>query len=172
MRTAVVVEQTTARGRLGDLYVRHAPSLLRLAYSLTGDRDQAQDLVQDAFVRVAGRFRHLRHPDAFDAYLRKTIVNLFTSSLRRRRLEREFLKREGAAVRPGPPPDLLDERDRIWRALEQLPRRQRAAVVLRFYEDLSERQIAEVLSCSTGAAKALVAHGMSALRERIGDEEA
>ena len=91
-----VTEPTAAEapaptGRLEELYVRNAPGALRLAYFLTGNRELAEDLVQEAFVRVAGRFRHLRVPDAFDAYLRRTIVNLSTSQLRRAKLERAYV---------------------------------------------------------------------------------
>lgn len=167
---AEAVPQTTT-GRLEDLYVRHAPAALRLAYFLTGDRELAQDLVQDAFVRVAGRFRHLRVPDAFDSYLRRTIVNLFMSQLRRRRLERAHLARERAeAGREHRDADPAD-RDEMWPALETLPHRQRAAVVLRYYEDLSERETAEVLGCSASAVNALVARALEHLRELIGDRE-
>jgi RNA polymerase sigma-70 factor (sigma-E family) len=160
-----------ATGRLEELYVRHAPAALRLAYFLAGDRELAQDLVQDAFVRVAGRFQHLRVPDAFDAYLRRTIVNLFTSDLRRKRLERlQLLRERAAAAREHRDADPA-ERDRIWRALQTLPPRQRAAVVLRFYEDLSEREAAGLLGCSEGALNQLIVRGMAALRAEIGDDE-
>ena len=167
-------ERTTPRpagARLEDLYVRNAPSALRLAYFLCGDRDAAQDLVQDAFVKVAGRFAYLRTPDAFDAYLRRTIVNLFTSQLRRRRLERAHLARERAAAAS---PHIEDDpalRDEMWRALQSLPNRQRAALVLRYYEDLSERETAEILRCSVGAANQLVTRGMTALRDHMGRRE-
>jgi RNA polymerase sigma-70 factor (sigma-E family) len=156
-----------AVGRLEDLYVRHAPAALRLAFFLTGDRELAQDLVQDAFVRITGRFGHLRSPDAFEAYLRRTIVNLFTSHLRRVRLERAELARE-RAERPiaDPQPDTV-ERDELVGALRHLPERQRAAVVLRFYEDLSEREAAEVLRCSTSAVNSLVSRAMVSLRDEM-----
>lgn len=158
-------------GRLAELYERHAPAAMRLAYFLTGDRELAADLVQDAFVRVAGRFRHLRFPDALDAYLRRTIVNLFTSHLRRLRLERAQLGRQWTM---GPvehrDADVTD-RDWMWTALRALPDRQRAAVVLRFYEDLSERETADVLGCSVGAAHQLLVRALVSLRERIGSEE-
>ena len=88
-------EAPARAGRLEDLYVRNAPSALRLAYFLTGSRELAEDLAQEAFVRVAGRLRHLRVPDAFDAYLRRTIVNLYTSQLRRTKLERAYVARHG-----------------------------------------------------------------------------
>lgn len=156
-----------AAGRLDDLYVRHAPAALRLAFFLTGDQELAQDLVQDAFVRIAGRFRHLRQPDAFEAYLRRTIVNLFTSHLRRLRLERTELARE-RAERPvaGPPVDAV-ERDEIVRAIRHLPERQRAAIVLRFYQDLSEREAADVMRCSTSAVNSLVSRAMVSLRNEM-----
>jgi RNA polymerase sigma factor (sigma-70 family) len=133
----------------------------------------AEDLAQEAFVRLAGRFGHLRAPEAFDAYLRKTVVNLCLSHLRRRRLESAYLGRQrheaghGATVMPD-----VATRAELWEALHQLPSRQRAAVVLRYYEDLPERQVAEILRCSVPAARSLVARAMQALRERIrGDEE-
>jgi RNA polymerase sigma factor (sigma-70 family) len=99
MRAGIAIEQVAEPSkRLGDLYVRNAPAALRLAYFLTGNRELAEDLVQDAFVRLAGRFRHLRQPDAVDSYLRRIIVNLFTSHLRRSRLERSWLSRHGDDV--------------------------------------------------------------------------
>ena len=74
------------------VFVHEYAGLARLAYLLTGDRYLAEDLVQEAFVRVAGRFRHLRDAGAFEGYLRRTVVNLFTSQLRRRRVERAYLE--------------------------------------------------------------------------------
>ena len=164
-------EDQAPTGRLEDLYVRNSPGALRLAYFLTGNPELAEDLVQEAFVRVAGRFRHLRVPDAFDAYLRRTIVNLFTSQMRRAKLERAYMARHG--VDPSAPSDATDPaaRDALWRALHTLPERQRAAIVLRFYEDLSETQSAEILHCSPGALNQLVVRGMASLREQIGDDE-
>lgn len=158
-------------GGLDDLYVRHAPAATRLAYFLTGDRDLAQDLVQDAFVKLAGRFRHLRQPDAFDAYLRKTVVNLFMSHLRRLRLERAHLKREGREPEATNEGVDVADRDQLWRALLRLPQRQRAAVVLRYYEDLSEQDASDVLGCSASAINALVARAMAALRREMGSED-
>lgn len=163
--------ETASAGRLEELYVRNAPGALRLAYFLSGDREAAEDLVQDAFVKVAGRFAYLRTPDAFDAYLRRTIVNLFTSQLRRRKLERAHLARERGIAASAHVDDDPAIRDEMWRALETLPRRQRAAIVLRYYEDLTEKETAEILRCSVGAANQLVARGMTALRDQIGRQE-
>lgn len=161
-----IAERAAWAGRIEELYVRHAPTALRLAYFLTGDRTLAEDLVHDAFVRVVGRFRHRRFPDDLGAYLRRAVVNGAISHLRRRRLERAWLARERAETVVGPDHDPA-ERDALWRALLALPARQRAALVLRFYEDLSERQAAEVLGCSVGALNQLVVRGMAGLRARI-----
>ncbi len=182
MRATVTSEleadaETTARenqppGRLDDLFVRHAPAATRLAYFLTGDRELAQDLVQEAFVRLFGRFRHLREPEAFEAYLRKTVVNLFTTHLRRLKLERANLEREKRQPTPLQHHDTdVAVKDEVWRALQRLPERQRAAIVLRYYEDLTERDAADVLRCSTGALNQLVARAMAALRDDLGSEE-
>ncbi|MGA9161976.1 MAG: sigma-70 family RNA polymerase sigma factor [Actinomycetota bacterium] len=171
MRTGTRSAEAATSGRLEELYVAHAPAALRFAYYLCGDREQSRDLVQDAFVRVAGRFAHLRKPDVFGTYLRKTIFNVHTSRLRRLRLERDYLAREGRQVRPSHTDADPTERDEVWQAILQLPPRQRAAIVLRFYEDLSERESAEIVGCSVGALNQLVARATATLRERFGKDE-
>jgi RNA polymerase sigma-70 factor (sigma-E family) len=165
--------ETAETGRLGELYREHAEPALRLAYQLTGDRGLAEDLVQEAFVRVAGRFVHLRDPDAFGAYLRRAVVNLANSHFRRRRVERAYLTRAqaDAAIRSvggGPP---VEDRDELWNAMGRLPQRQRAAIVLRYYEDLSEARIAELLQCRPGTVKSLLSRGLEAMRTEIGGDE-
>lgn len=163
-------DRTQESGGLADLYRRHAPAGFRLAYLLTGDHTAAEDLLHDAFVRVAGRFRHLRFPDAFDPYLRSTIVNLHISQLRRQRSERAYVERErGRALDMESQPDVVI-REELWQALMGLPARQRAAVVLRHYEDMSERQAAELMGCSLEALRSVVARGMRALRSALGGE--
>lgn len=157
-------------GRLDELYVRHFPSAVGLAYLLTGNHDQAEDLAQEAFVRLSGRFRHLRDPRAFGAYLRKTVVNLHLSGMRRLRVEREYLRRHPADAATAVISDVEGQRD-LWEALQRLPGRQRAAVVLRYYEDLSERETAAALGCSVAAAKSLVARGMQTLRGQLRGED-
>jgi RNA polymerase sigma-70 factor (sigma-E family) len=157
---------------LAELYERHAPAAVRLAYLITGDRERSRDIAQEAFVRVAARFRHLRFPDAFDAYLRRTVVNLCTSQFRRERLERAFLQREGSrAVEAASEPPDLGTRDELVRALRRLPARQRAAVVLRYYEDLSEEAMAEAMRVSVPAARSLLSRGMQTLRTTIDRED-
>lgn len=155
-------------GSLEDLYVRHAPDAIRLAYLLTNDGPLAEDLTQEAFIKVTGRFGHLRDPDAFSAYLRRTVVNLAMSHHRRKRVERDHLAKE--AARPGSrsvdPPD-IEGREELRAALRALPERQRAAVVLRYYEDLPEQQVAHAMGCSVTAARSLVFRAMGTLRTTI-----
>lgn len=170
MRETLTVDDATWSG-LESLYLQHAPSALRFAYFLSGDQETAMDLVQDAFVRVAGRFRYLRQPDGFDAYLRRTIVNLNASRMRRLKVERSFLAREAAHPAVGVPERDPGVSEELWRAILDLPPRQRAAIVLRFYEDLSEWQAAEILGCSVKALNQLVVRAMKTLRTRIGEDQ-
>ncbi len=158
-----------AGGGLEELYRRHVDDALRLAFLLTGDRVLAEDLVQDAFVKVLGRFHDLRNRDAFWWYLRRTIVNRSNSHFRRRKVERAWLElqRPQAAAPPGPD---LEERDRILAALMTLRPEQRAAVVLRYFEDLSEADTAEALGRPIGTVKSMVSRGMERLREELGDD--
>jgi RNA polymerase sigma-70 factor (sigma-E family) len=160
-------ERSLGRDTLGDLYVRHAPEGIRLAYLLTGDRALAEDLVQEAFARLVGRLRHLRDPGAFGAYLRRTIVNLATSHLRHRQIERAYLQRLARAplAAGSNPNEELDEE--MHGALLRLPQRQCAAIVLRFYEDLSDVQTAAILRCSPGTVRSLVSRGMKTLRAQL-----
>jgi RNA polymerase sigma-70 factor (sigma-E family) len=165
------VRSTSATGSsLGELYERYAPGAIRLAYLLTGDRALAQDLVQDAFVRLGGRLRHLREPAAFESYLQRTVVNLSRSHFRHAKVERSYLER-GTDERTSPGADRsVADRDELWRTMGRLPERQRAALVLRFYEDLSEDRIAELLRCRPGTVKSLVSRGLQTMREQMQGE--
>ena len=158
-------------GRLAELYVRHAAEAIRLAYMLTGDRMLAEDLVQDAFVKLAGRLVHLRDPDAFDAYLRRTVVNLANSYFRRKRVERAYLRRSAAEPRMVGAAHDVDRRDELWQDLQRLPSRQRTAIVLRIYEDLPERRVAEILGCRPGTVRSLVSRGLAELRIRVRSDD-
>ncbi len=164
----VELDRSDRAAALADLYAAYAPEAIRLAYLLTGDRFLAEDLVQDAFVRVTGRFQHLRDPRSFEGYLRRTVVNLLRNHWRRRGVERKYLARERSSksLEWTSPPN-TEEQDALWTALQQLPHRQRAAVTLRYYEDMSEQQVSDVLGCSAQAAKSLVARGMESLRAQM-----
>jgi DNA-directed RNA polymerase specialized sigma24 family protein len=89
-------ERGVAQSRLEDVYRLYAGDGLRLAYLITGDRALAEDIVQDAFVKLAGRLLHLRDPDGLAPYVRQIIVNLANAHFRRRKVERRYLEREEA----------------------------------------------------------------------------
>jgi RNA polymerase sigma-70 factor (sigma-E family) len=154
------------QGRLADLYARHAPAAGRLAYLLTGDSHLAEDLMQEAFVRAFGRFRDLRQPEAFEWYLRRTLVNLVRSHFRRRRTERDYLAAQ-PRLEPIATPSDPTERDAMWRTLHQLPQKQRTAIVLRYYEDLSDAQVADAMRCPVGTVKSLIHRGLDRLRTEV-----
>ena len=118
---------------MAELYTAHAPDALRLAYVLTGDGHAARDIVQDAFVRLFGKFRDIRDPSAFGSYLRTTVVNLSRDRFRKLRSERrrEMRQRSLRQEVSSEPPD-VESRHVVRRALMALPSRQRAAVVLRY----------------------------------------
>lgn len=166
----IVATGSMSSPRLAELYERHVVRAVALATLLGGDAHSAEDIAHEAFVRAAGRLSALRDPGAFDAYLRRTIVNLCRTRWRRAAVERRYLswtvRQEVAAPSPW-----HEDRDVLWRALGELPYRQRAAVVLRYYEDLSEDRVAEVLRCSPRAVNSLVARAMATLRTRITEEE-
>jgi RNA polymerase sigma-70 factor (sigma-E family) len=151
--------------RLAEIYERSAPAGFRLAYLLTGDRALAEDLVQEAFLRFVGRLHHLRDPDAFHGYLRRTIVNLSTDVFRRRAVERSYLERRTAELREESHDPDVAAYGSMRAALLSLPQRQRAAIVLRYYEDLHESEIANLLRCRPATVRSLVARGLEALRK-------
>jgi RNA polymerase sigma-70 factor (sigma-E family) len=158
-------------GPLAGLYDAHAAGAFRLAYLLTGDRDLAEDLVQDAFVKLIGRFTDLRSRDSFDVYLRRTIVTLSYGLFRRRRTERTYLaSQRGLAERTSDGLPDVERKDELWTQMLRIAPRQRAALVLRYYEDLSEQQAADFLGCSLRTVKSLVSRGIQAMRDQQGGE--
>jgi len=150
---------------LADLMATSGARLLRLAYQLCHDRSGAQDLVQEAMMSVMTSWRR-RMPDVShrEAYLRRSVVNEY---LRKKRL-RSSTEVVTSEV-PDPPSAAFDaevtERDRIWRALATLPSRQRTVLVLRFYEDLSDAAIAELIGARPATVRSLAARGIATLRQ-------
>ena len=161
----------SSQGKLAEFYAAQADSTKRLAFLLTGDNELAEDITQDAFVKIAGRIGGLRNQNASAAYLRQTVVNLSRSHFRRKRVERAYLQREASRPRSESVEgrDVV-EADALWNELQRLAYRQRCAVVLRYYDDLSEQQTAEILNCSVGAVKALTNRAMEQLRANVGSE--
>ena len=139
-------------------------SFARFAYLLTGDPHSAEDLVQSALAKVYGRWEHVHAIESPDAYVRKVMVNEHTSWWRRQWRHRERTDSELIRVLdPAAAPDTTHDGD-LWAHVRRLAPQQRAAVVLRYYEDLSEAQTAEILGCSVGTVKSHTSRAISSLR--------
>jgi RNA polymerase sigma-70 factor (sigma-E family) len=142
---------------LVELYqARYAP-LVRLAYLLTGSPAAAEELVQEAFIATHRGWGRVRQPAA---YVRTAVVNNVRSWGRRTQLEH-------AHRATTLPPLAHQEPDELWDALGALPERQRVAIVLRFYEDLPDHEIAHVLGCRPGTVRTAIHRGLAALRKEI-----
>ena len=156
---------------LTETYQTHYTSLLRLAALLLDDLSSCEDVVQESFIRVHAARSRVREPEKLLAYLRQTVVNLSRSTLRRRII--------GLRLLPKPMPDAASaeegaydvlERDALVRALRGLQRRQREVLVLRYYSDMTEAQVAAALGLSIGSVKAYGSRGIDALRARMEEE--
>jgi RNA polymerase sigma-70 factor (sigma-E family) len=143
----------------------HHRRAVRLAYLLTGDHHQAEDVVAEAMTKVYVQWRKGRVDDV-GPYLRRAVANQANSRLRRRYLERrEATRRSGDDRGVRRVDDDAADRDAVWQAIQQLPDRQRQVVVLRYYEDLSEADTADVLGISTGTVKSSLSRGLARLEE-------
>lgn len=158
------MKSETAGHSFEEYVAARGPALLRFGYVLTGDRHLSEDLVQEALTRVYGRWSRISALDHPDAYVRKD----FLSWKRRRDSKLLFLAEppdDASAERDGA--DLAAahaERDAMWRLLAELPRQQRAVLVLRFYEGWTDDQIAPVVHCSTTTVRAHASKGLARLR--------
>lgn len=139
-------------------------SLLRAALVLTTDRSDAEDLLQAALARTYLAWERINDRTALDGYVRRAMVNINISWWRRRRL-REYPTDELPDMPVADHARHSELRDTLERLLDRLPARQRAAVVLRYYEDLTEGEIAETLGVSVGTVKSTVSRAMAKLRE-------
>lgn len=151
-----------------QLYAAHYRQLVRLSVLLVRDSETAEEVVQDAFVAMHGRWRSLRDPDKGLAYLRQTVVNRSRSVLRHRGVERRYadVLPLPAAEAPGADEAALasERRSKVLDALRELPQRQREVITLRYYLDLSEEDIATTLGISRGAVKSHASRGAATLR--------
>jgi len=168
------VMEVQTGGDLAALHRREYRSLVRLASLLISDPSAAEEVVQDAFVAMHGRWRSLREPDKALAYLRKTVVNRSRSALRHRGVEERYVARQRPALSLSDPADtpalVRDRRTAVLDALRALPTRQREVLVLRHYLELSETEIAETLGISRGSVKAHASRGSAALRRLLADK--
>ncbi|WRZ58018.1 SigE family RNA polymerase sigma factor [Streptomyces sp. NBC_01294] len=162
--TAEVVAGTTV-DHLTATYQTHYRSLLGLAALLLDDTASCEDVVQEAFIRVHSARNRVRDREKTLAYLRQTVVNLSRSALRRRILGLKLLSKpmpDMASAEEGAYDQL--ERDDLIKAMRGLQRRQREVLVLRYFADMTEAQVAETLGISLGSVKAYGSRGIAALR--------
>ena len=148
-------------------------ALLRTAYLLTGDRGLAEDLVQTALTKVYLAWGRIRDRGSVEAYARRTLVTTATSWWRLRSWRRERPSGDllpDVAVPAGT--DAVDERAHVWACVQALPPRQRAVIVLRYYEDLTEVQTAEALGCAVGTVKTQAHRAIERLRLSLGESVA
>lgn len=163
--------ELNADDALTTLFATHYRSLVRIAALLLDDLHSSEEVVQDAYLKMHGAWHRIRVPEAAEAYLRATVVNLARSRMRRRQV--------AAKHPPKPMPDAPSaehgalerlEHDRVIQALRSLPTRQRECLVLRYYADLSEAQIARAMGISPGAVKSHASRGIAALRGQLKSE--
>ncbi|MEV0808929.1 SigE family RNA polymerase sigma factor [Micromonospora sp. NPDC050200] len=145
------------------------PMLHRLAYSLCGNIDQADDLVQETAVRLFERWSRASRADQIDAYVRTILVRLFLDGRRKGWWRIRLF---------GAPPDVrrtedhgVEDRTVLRDALAKVASRQRAVLVLRFLHDLPVDEVARTLGCSAGTVKSQTSHGLAAMRRLLGDRE-
>jgi RNA polymerase sigma-70 factor (sigma-E family) len=156
---------------LEALVAAHGAALLRLAFMLSGSSDSAQDLMQDTCVKLHRHWGKVAKADSPLAYAKRVMVNEYTRTAKRR-VSSEIPMEEPLALgaeRAGPSFEaVVVDRDRLWVLLDALPPAERAAVVLRYYEDLSDTQAAEVLGCRPSTVRAHTSRALARLRKWVG----
>ncbi len=156
-------------GEFTEFFDAMWPRLFRTALAVAGDRGSAEDALQSAFAKAYASWHRVSSADHPEAYVRRMLVNEVISSRRHGWWRRE---RPHGDVEPPPSASSLETgvvaRQTLWAAVQQLPVRQRAVIVLRYYEDLSEAQIAAALGCSTGTVKSQASAALANLRRTSG----
>ena len=147
----------TQRDALSELYRERVYAMARLAAAIAGSQTEGEEIAQEAFLVIHQRWDQIENPAG---YLRAVVTNRAIGHLRRQKLERRQPPAPAAVAE-------MPELDETWAALATLTERQRAVLVLRFYEDLSEAQIAEVLGCRPGTVKSNLARGLDRLRKEL-----
>lgn len=175
MMAPVTLEKgATGRGAIDEveaLFRAEHRSLLHLATLLLGDRGAAEEVVQDAFVQLQLGWSRLREPERAPAWLRSAVLNGARSHLRRRAVRRRHLEIvPGTAAAAEVSAMAGEEHRRVMAALRSLPARQREALVLRYYADLSEAEIAAAMGVSGGSVKTHAHRGLAALASILGEE--
>lgn len=148
-----------------EFMATRSAALLRTAYLLTGDRGHAEDLVQSALARAYRHWGKVRSTGVPEAYVRRILVNERNRSWRRDRARRHEVAGEVPERPAADQTQAHAERDEMWRALQAMPPRARAVLVLRYWEDLSEAETAELLGCSIGTVKSQASRGLRKLAD-------
>jgi RNA polymerase sigma-70 factor (sigma-E family) len=147
------------------------PALLRYGYLLCGDRELARDMVQEVLIRTLVNWDRVVAADEPSAYVRAMLTNEYLSFRRRRSVRQVALTYEAADLAAEPDPAWrIDAREDLWHRLAALPRQQRAVLVLRYYEGLSDVEIAEVLGCRQSTVRGYATRALAALRVEIAAE--
>jgi RNA polymerase sigma-70 factor (sigma-E family) len=157
-------------GEFAEFAAGRSAALHRAAYLMVGDEQLAQDLVQEALIKTYVAWPRLRERQNAEAYTRKVITTTAISWFRRKGWKGETVHESVPEGGIAAADNDVAQRAWLWQALLDLPARQRAAIVLRFYEDLSEAQTAEAMGCAVGTVKSQVSAGLRKLRERLGDD--
>jgi RNA polymerase sigma-70 factor (sigma-E family) len=156
---------------IAGLFDRHYAPMCRLAYVILGDAAMAEEIVMEALVKTFSGWSRIRDVARADAYLRRAVVNLCRSKIRRKAIEARvnaMSYRRAERRAPDWDPELHETTRIVWEAVKELPERQRACVVLRYYEDLPEAQIADVLGCSVGTVKSQLSKARAKLESTLG----
>jgi RNA polymerase sigma-70 factor (sigma-E family) len=146
------------------------PSLYRYAYLLAGNHPDAEDVAQQTLIKAHRAWTRVASSDSPNAYVRRMLTNTYLSGKRPRARSLELLTDE-LPEKPAAPPATDQGRQALWPHVTALPPRQRAVIVLRYFEDLSEAEIADVLGCSRGNVKSTAHRALKALRAAIGSED-
>jgi RNA polymerase sigma-70 factor (sigma-E family) len=145
----------------------NTPALLRTAYLLTGNAQLAEELVQDTLVRLYPKWDRVAAADVPLAYVRRSLTNGFINQQRRASRREVAYEEVPEHVDPYDAVDRLVDRDQIWAGLRHVSERQRAALVLRFFEDMTDEQTAAALDCRVGTVRSLISRGLATLREHM-----
>ena len=159
-----MTEEPLARAALRRAYELHRIPLLRLSTLLVRDPETAEDIVQDVFVRAAPRLSSLGDEEV-GPYLRRSVVNAWKNGLRHHIVEISAAPKLMQGELSADP--ALEERDAMWREISKLPARQRACLVLRYYEDLPDGEIASLLGCRIGTVKSQSSRALAKLRKAV-----
>jgi RNA polymerase sigma-70 factor (sigma-E family) len=164
--------RSTRDEQVAVLFDAHYNKLRDLAYVILGDRNLAEEIVMEAFLKTFTGWGRIRDLDRADAYLKRAVVNLCRSKIRRKVVEARsnaVTYRRDECKAPDWDPDIHEESRELWTAVRGLPVRQRACIVLRYVEDLPEGDIAEILDCSVGTVRSQLSRARRKLGIALGD---